>query len=247
MSGQVGARVELGGMYNVRDLGGYATDDGRRVRTGQLFRASSLHRLTDEEAWREFGASTVIDLRYSRERAAFPLPEFIADAKHVPMLPDTWHATDEDRAQSPQEFLAWVQQQMLDLGRETVPAILTELAQPQALPAVFFCMAGKDRTGFVAAVLLAVLGVSDVDIAHDFSLSGDEVVALVDWLRTREDFEQHPMMNQHVDLLRAPRGAMELFLARVEAQYGSLAAWVRTLDIPADILDTLRDRLLEES
>ena len=58
MSGapEVGARVELGGVYNVRDLGGYLGADGRRVRHGMLFRASSLHRLTDEEAWRTFGA-----------------------------------------------------------------------------------------------------------------------------------------------------------------------------------------------
>ena len=88
---------------------------------------------------------------------------------------------------------------------------------------------------------------SDADIADDFALSGDEVVALVDWLRTREDFEQHPMMNQHIDLLRSPRGAMELFLARVESEHGSLEAWVRTLDLPDDVLTTLRDRLLEES
>jgi len=241
-----GAKVELGGVYNVRDLGGYAGIDGRLVRRGMLFRASSLHRLTDVEAWQEFGASTVIDLRYSRERTAFPLPEFIEDATHVSMLPDTWVATDEDRDVTPVEFLAWVQQQMLEVGATTVPSLLRKLSEPDAFPAVFFCMAGKDRTGFVAAVLLAVLGVSDDDIAEDFSLSGDEVIALVEWLRTREDFEHHPMMNQHVDLLRAPRAAMELFLARVESEYGSLAQWVLTLDIPDNVLATLRDRLLEE-
>ena len=43
--------VELGGVYNVRDLGGMVAQDGRVVRTGMLYRASSLHRLTDEQAW----------------------------------------------------------------------------------------------------------------------------------------------------------------------------------------------------
>ena len=105
-------------------------------------------------------------------------------------------------------------------------------------------MAGKDRTGFVAAVLLSLLGVSDEVIADDFALSGDEVVALVEWLRTREDFENHPMMNQSEDLLRAPRGAMELFLARVTAEHGSLHDWVLTLDLPAGTIDILRARLL---
>ena len=50
-------RVELGGVYNVRDLGGFPGAGGRRVRTGMLFRSSSLHRLSDEAAWAEFMAA----------------------------------------------------------------------------------------------------------------------------------------------------------------------------------------------
>ena len=239
-------RVDLGGVYNVRDLGGYPTADGRRVRAGVLFRASSLHRLTDEEAWREFGAASVIDLRYQKEIDAFPLPDFIEDATHAPVLPEGWQRGREDqrRDDDAAEHLAWVYEVMLELGQDTIRTILEQLAEPEALPAVFFCMAGKDRTGFVAAVLLSLLGVSDDDIADDFALSGDEVVALVEWLRSREDFENHPMMNQSEDLLRAPRGAMELFLARVTAEFGSLHAWVLTLDLPEHTIETLRARLL---
>jgi protein-tyrosine phosphatase len=105
-------------------------------------------------------------------------------------------------------------------------------------------MAGKDRTGFVAAVLLSLLNVSDSDIADDFALSGDEVVALVRWLKTREDFENHPMMNQTEDLLRAPRGAMEIFLSRVTMEYGGLHDWVLTLDVPKESIKSLQTRLL---
>ena len=238
--------VELGGVYNVRDLGGCRTVDGRVVRPGMLFRASSLHRLTDEEAWREFGAATVIDLRYQREIDAFPLPDFIEDATHAPVLPEGWQRGREDqrREDDAAEHLAWVYEVMLELGQDTVRAILEQLAEPGAMPAIFFCMAGKDRTGFVAAVLLSLLGVRVEDIADDFALSGEEVVALVRWLKTREDYENHPMMNQSEDLLRAPRGAMELFLARVTAEYGSLRHWVETLDVPEQAITTLRTTLL---
>lgn len=242
---QVGERrVALGGVYNVRDLGGYATSDGRVVLRGRLFRASSLHRLTDEEAWREFGAASVIDLRYQQEIDAFPLPDFIGDATHAPVLPDHWHASEEDRGRPPAEFLAWIYESMLDLSAHTMGDIIEQLAERESLPAIFFCMAGKDRTGFVAAVLLSLLGVSDEDIADDFALSGDEVVALVDWLRSREDFEVHPMMNQPEALLRAPRAAMELFLAHVTAEFGGLRAWVGTLDVPETAIESLRARLL---
>jgi protein-tyrosine phosphatase len=236
--------VELGGVYNVRDLGGMVTQDGRMLRKGMLFRASSLHRLTDEQAWSEFGATTVFDLRYGSELDAFPLPAFIDSPIHAPILPQQWYRARGEISADPNEHLADVYNVMLDLGATTMRDIVELLAQGEAFPAVFFCMAGKDRTGFVAAVLLSLLGVSDEDIADDFALSGDEVVALVRWLRTREDFENHPMMNQKDDLLRAPRGAMELFLARTYLEHGGLHEWVLTLDVPNESIDSLRSQLL---
>jgi protein-tyrosine phosphatase len=237
--------VELGGVYNVRDLGGMATQDGRVVRRGMLFRASSLHRLTDEQAWNEFGATTVFDLRYRSELDAFPLPAFIDGPIHAPILPQQWQRAKGETSPDPEEHLADIYKIMLELGATTMRDIVERLAQGEAFPAIFFCMAGKDRTGFVAAVLLSLLGVSDDDIADDFALSGDEVVALVRWLRTREDFENHPMMNQTDDLLRSPRGAMELFLSRTLVEHGGLHEWVLTLDVPNESIDSLRAQLLE--
>lgn len=237
-------RVELGGVYNVRDLGGMPTLDGREVRTGMLFRASSLHRLTDQQAWSEFGAATVFDLRYDSELEAFPLPAFIDSSIHAPILPQQWQRTHGDVSSDPEEHLADVYQVMLELGSITMRDIVEELAHADAFPAIFFCMAGKDRTGFVAAVLLSLLGVSDHDIADDFALSGDEVVALVNSLKSRENFENHPMMNQPEVLLRAPRGAMEIFLSRVSGDYGGLHDWVLSLDVSDNTIDSLRTRLL---
>lgn len=241
-----GSRVELGGLYNVRDLGGYPGTDGRLVRRGMLYRSSSLHRLDDAKAWEAFGARCVVDLRYDRERTAFPLPDFIVNDTHAPLLPDEWRSNPDLKAGPAHEFLTSVFHDMLELGQQSFRDILHELAQPDAYPAVFFCMAGKDRTGVLAAILLSLLGVSEQDIIDDFELSGDEVVALVDYLRTHEDFEDHPMMNQPVELLRAPRAAMELFLAEVDSAHGGLPAFVRSLDIDEATIETLQHLLLEE-
>jgi hypothetical protein len=242
-----GEAHELGGLYNVRDIGGYPTAEGGVVRRGMLFRASSLHRLDDEGAWAAFGAGTVIDLRYDRERLAFPLPGFITGELHSPFLPNDWNADPQSRDLPAAEFLASVFRDMVDFGGDTVRKVLDRLAADEAYPAVFFCMAGKDRTGVLAAVLLALLGVSERDITDDFELSGDEVVALVDYLRTREDFEDHPMMNQPEELLRAPRAAMELFLADVRAEFGGIPGWVRELGVPDEQVEALRARLVVSS
>lgn len=244
---ETGRRVDLGGLFNVRDLGGFRGAAGRRVKVGMLFRSSSLHRLTDEQAWRDFGARCVVDLRYDREREAFPLPDFIVDDTHAPMLPDHWRSDEEAKRGPADEFLASVFHDILEHGGSSVREILHELASPSAYPAVFFCMAGKDRTGVLAAILLTVLGVSERDVVADFELSGDEVVALVEYLRTREDYEDHPMMNQPEPLLRAPRAAMERFLAEVDVRYGGLTGYVRSLDIDDDTVHALQALLLEES
>ncbi len=246
-SPEVGAQVELGGLYNVRDLGGYRGQDGRRVRSGMLYRSSSLHRLRDEEAWRDFGARSVVDLRYDREREAFPLPDFITHDIHAPMLPNTWKSDPEAKKGPAEEFLSAVFHSMLELGQDSVRSVLRQLTRSEAYPAVFFCMAGKDRTGVLAAILLSLLGVSEEDIADDFELSGDQVVALVAHLRTREDFENHPMMNQPEPILRAPRGAMERFLAEVDVRYGGLTGYVATLDVDDETVEALQSLLLEES
>jgi hypothetical protein len=99
----------------------------------------------------------------------------------------------------------------------------------------------------LAAVLLGLLGVSDEDITADFELSGDEVVALVDYLRTREDFEDHPMMNQPEELLRAPRAAMEIFLADVNDEFGGIPGWVRELGVSNEQVELLRARLVKHT
>lgn len=240
-------RVELGGVYNVRDLGGLPGADGRLVRRGMLFRSSSLHRMRDADAWESFGAHCVVDLRYDRERSAFPLPDFITNDLHAPLLPDHWRSDDEARKLPPEGFLASVFHDILEQGQGPIRDVLQALSRPESYPAVFFCMAGKDRTGVLAAIVLSLLGVSEQDIVLDFEASGDEVVALVDHLRATEDIENHPMMNQPVELLRAPRGAMETFLAEIDVRYGGLPAYVRQLDIDDSTVTALHTLLLEDS
>lgn len=61
--------VALEGSFNFRDLGGYATGDGRSVRWGRLYRSDALHDLTSDDVarLRELGLRTVVDLRTERE------------------------------------------------------------------------------------------------------------------------------------------------------------------------------------
>lgn len=85
--------IPLAGTFNLRDVGGYATAGGARVRWRTLFRADSLHRLPAEaqEALLARGVRTVIDLRHAGELAV--APHILADAPGSPTSIDRSSAT----------------------------------------------------------------------------------------------------------------------------------------------------------
>src|SRR5436190_2005958 len=85
------------------------------------------------------------------------------------------------------------------------------LAEPGAVPLVFHCAAGKDRTGVVAALTLSLLGVSDDDIATDYSLSRLGMDRMSAWLRDTNPQWAEQMATQPTAFLQSPSDAMHLF------------------------------------
>ena len=161
--------IALEGATNVRDLGGYETACGRRVRWRRLFRADGLHGLTpaDHGALEALGIEEALDLRYGPERAGEPpcLPDSVASV-HVG-LPDKPAASlletlDVGGVPSADAARAWLAESYAGYPEKYAPAcraILRRLAAEGAPPLLFHCTAGKDRTGFAAAVVLEALGV----------------------------------------------------------------------------------------
>ena len=89
------ATVALTGVFNFRDLGGYAAADGRTVRWRTLFRADGLDRLTpaDVEVLRPYGLRTVVDLRMAHEleeKGRFPVDSYPVTFHHLSVMDKTW-------------------------------------------------------------------------------------------------------------------------------------------------------------
>ncbi len=170
-------RMPLPGTRNVRDVGGYTTSNGSWTRWGMLFRGDALHALDDagRAQLAGYGLRTVIDLRTAAERAAYPdrLPPRVRVAA-VPIL-DSLGGTSGKRVAAGGEGtarlpdLAGSYQFFVDKRGSRIARAIAELAQPGALPAIVHCMAGKDRTGVVIALVLSVLGVHDDVIASDYA------------------------------------------------------------------------------
>ncbi|MET0146685.1 MAG: tyrosine-protein phosphatase [Ilumatobacteraceae bacterium] len=242
--------LTLDGVFNFRDLGGYAAADGRHVRWRTVFRADGLGRLTaaDVEALRPLGLKAVIDLRTEREldrRGRFPVETYPVTFHHLSVLDQTWDRDAAIRENLPAtEFLHRAYTEILANGGPRFGAALEVLAQAEHLPAVFHCAAGKDRTGLLAALLLGLLGVDRDVIVADYELTQDTMERFL--ARTAaEDPELAASMAQtppsfHV----ADPDAMALVIGDLEREHGSVAGYVETIGVGADGVARLRDLLL---
>jgi protein-tyrosine phosphatase len=124
---------------------------------------------------------------------------------------------------------------MLGEGPEAIREVLDLVTEPEALPAVVYCAAGKDRTGVVVAILLELVGVDRATIAADYALSDAPAAALREW---HLDNGTPPDQLAAAGIFRAPREAMELFLAAVDERFGSLDGYLEGIGVDVETART---------
>jgi len=237
-------------LFNVRDLGGYRTADGRHTRWRTLYRADGLNRAQGDDLARlsELGLRTVLDLRSPTElaeRGSFPIDELPVSYHHLPMLQQTWEGKAIGPDVEAAAFLTLRYREMLDEGRDAIAAAFAVLADADAYPAVFHCAAGKDRTGVLAALVLGVVGVPDDTIATDYGLSRVGMAAMVEWVRVNRPEVLDAMIDQPGVLLEAPPLAMHGLLAELRAEHGSIAGYLEAIGVGGDVVSSLRDNVLD--
>ncbi len=241
--------IALDGCCNFRDLGGYVGADGRRLRWRWLFRADGLHRLTaaDLDALAAFGLRTVIDLRshdevVERGRIEWPTPDLAWH--HLPMM---------DVLPPREEFQEWISPSVvadqymaiLDQGRPAVAAAVGRLADQDAYPAVYHCMAGKDRTGILTAIVLGLLGVADEDIVADYALSQRGMERMLERLRAEQPDRLAEIEGSAAAIVGSHPETMQGFLDRFRARHGSFGAYASGVLGLAGAPGALRRHLLE--
>ena len=240
--------VTLEAVHNFRDMGGYATADGRHVRPRRLFRADGLDRLTpaDIETIRPLGLNTVIDLRTDGEverRGRFPYESLPVDWYQLAVIDVTWDRADALDG-SEEDFLYAQYASMLAFGEPRFLQAFLVLGLPGAFPAVFHCAAGKDRTGLLAALVLGSLGVDDATIAYDYELTRAGMDRMTAWAASSsaEMAEAVRTMPRHFAAVEP--GAVARVLADVRAAHGSVRNYVRSLGVPSETLDRIEAALL---
>ena len=173
--------LNLAGATNFRDLGGYAGLDGRLLRWRKLFRSDHLAALTPQDLATLSGLAVTraFDFRGAAERAAVPydLPGVLS---HSLAIEPTVLMRMKERLELGQPLTA---QDTVGLMQETYRAFVHDnsprfaelfghLLESDA-PLVFHCTAGKDRTGFAAALILLALGVPRQVVMQDYLLTNE--------------------------------------------------------------------------
>ncbi len=186
------------GFHNTRDLGGLPTRSGRTTRRGAFFRAADLRFVTDT-GWaqaRESGVRTVIDLRNPDEiRPTADAPTALAGSARFAAAAGPVTPVGIDRVEVPLddiddlEFWRYVNRErlngsplyyrvFLDRKAERCAAVMNAIARSAPGGVLFHCGAGRDRTGLVALLLLALADVEVDTIAADYDLSAEAVKPL---------------------------------------------------------------------
>lgn len=234
------------GLPNFRDVGGLSAADGRRVRRGVLFRSSDLNAATAAEfehlARLELGV--VVDLRSSYERNLIGVADLGDVAARVCSVPMLDGALIESVGR-PGFSLARTYERIALGSHLEVGRAVAALAEPNALPAVVFCSAGKDRTGVVLAVLLAAMGVCRQDILDDYAASAGSTRKVVDRLMARVPAADRPELSEEV--FAAPPRALARALDRIEDDFGDVRSYLLAGGVSAEDLARLERGVMDET
>jgi protein-tyrosine phosphatase len=237
--------IVLDGCLNFRDLGGYPTTDGRRVRWRQLFRSDALHLLSGADVAHlrdTLHIGDVVDLRSTAEvetDGRGPLGAETIRFHHLPLFDGDTTARSERPAAytlADRYFL------LAEFAKVPIARVITTLAGTTA-PAVYHCAAGKDRTGVISAVLLGLLGVRDEIIVADYAATQENIDAIIDRLMASEGY-QTLLSALPPDTLHAQPETMVSFLARIRLEYGSMHEYARSAGVPDEAIVQLEARLL---
>lgn len=238
--------------YNARDVGGYPAGVGRRTRWGRFVRSDNLCRLSaaGQAALVAAGVRTVIDLRSAFELRIDPCPFEPARAGlgapaylHLPVLDPA--APAETEAIERAESVAAMYAAILAHGRARLATILRAVVEAPPGGVLVYCHAGKDRTGLVTALVLAVAGVPAAAVAEDYALSDGYLQPWYDeQLRTAANDAMRRRLAQY---LRSASNAarpetMQATLAHLDQYYGGPQTYLRAAGLAEEDFEGIRRR-----
>ena len=258
-------RLEMYGTPNFRDFGGYHAANGKKVKWGYLFRSGQLSNLTDSDLslLDSLQLDLICDFRREEEQSNAPnrLPATRSlRVLSVPIIPgsnaeffdqlDSSNAetAPDDGQSSPQamyEFMVEINRDFALGQSDAYAKMFAEILHIDDAKFLVHCAAGKDRTGFAAAVFLMALGVSREVVMQDYLMTARYFLPELEMQRIKQKYEMNlpdhailPMLEVHEEYLSAALGA-------IDSRYPSFETYLEEeLNIGSEELAELRGRYL---
>ena len=232
--------LKLSGCMNFRELGGYKTIDGKQTKWQTLFRSDSLHQLPESSQKQliNYGIKTIVDLRssFELESESYPLSQRTEiQYFNFPLI-----------AENQRNIIAAIKHQsLLELNtffleeRSQIIKTIIETIATQTAPVVIHCAVGKDRTGVISALLLAIAGVTRETIAQDYNLSDIYLAPLYEELRPQAERENF------THLLSSPMQTMLDTFEHLEENYGGVKDYLKQIGVDDSMCVRLRAILID--
>jgi protein-tyrosine phosphatase len=240
----------IDGTFNFRDLGGGLTADGRRVRTGRLFRSAALDTVTDDglDALDELGIRTILDIRSRSEveRSGRVTTEGrSARWVHIASKIGPPAADNPLRAQMLAKIdpMPFMYQMMMSEGANLFGPALQTIADADNQPVVFHCTSGKDRTGILAVLVYLIIGVPLEAALVDYEFTSVEQTTVRDEMKAR-----YPELASLSDeLLNRMAGVDRAWVVNGLERVGLTTqpdAWFDSVGVDSTVRQSLRDQLV---
>ena len=250
------------GISNFRDLGGYQTTDGKEVKWGRLYRSGTFAEASraDLAGLAQLDLNTFIDFRSSIEKAEEPnrLPDppgfTVVD---IPVLDDGNKALVGEimeRVESgnfddfdPNQAMLTANRQFANEFTPQFKEFVHTVLNANGAPVVWHCSAGKDRTGFAAAILLRILGVPQETVIQDYMASrAPSLDARKNQLLMLELFKGEEAAAKLAVLMGVEEAWLQAGFAQIDTTWGSFDNYVADgLQLSATDIQRLQQNLLE--
>ena len=231
---------------NFRDFGGYRTKNGVCLKKGLLYRSGDLSKATDAdlEYIASLGIKTICDLRSESERkqepdrtpAAKPFTFF-----NIPMRPIVdYHGRSLRRllslmfgSERRMDYVAVSYQAYREYATNYLPqlkALFRRISNPENLPVLIHCSAGKDRTGVVSSLIQLVLGVSVETAMADYLKTNGNLSAYTEDVFRRLSklgYFGVPWKRLYIPLFDARADFLNAALEQIKEEFGAVDEWFR--------------------
>ena len=229
-------RLFIDEIENMRDIGGYAVGDNKIVKSGKIIRTNLVTNLQKKNLnkIKKMGISTVIDLRSDKEvekRKSVFNENSQFSYYHIAIKGD-------GRLPSKKEEILDTYIEMLE-GKQQIKEIF-EILSDNDDGIIYYCNAGKDRTGVITALILKLLGVDEQDIEVDYTASG------VFMEKNLKEYAEEMHNKEILDIITPRNETIYNLLKYIEKNYNSVEDYLKSCGLTYKKMNQIKSKYVQK-